>query len=412
MTSIGYAAFKGCNKLTSVNIPKSVTNIGGSAFEGCLNLSSVNIPVGVTSIGYYTFYGCSGLKNLIIEDGESTLSLGYNEYNSSGTGKGLFYDCPLETLYLGRNLSYNNDKKYGYSPFYDKTSLTSVTIGNSVTSIGNYAFSGCSGLTSIAIPSSVTSIGESAFSGCSRLTKAEFASIEHYLNGISFDGGSGSPANPLLYAHHLYIGGNEFTDLVIPNSMTSISDYLFRGCYSLTSVSIPNSVTSIGEDAFSACGGLTKAEFASIESLCGIHFSNSGSNPLRSAQHLYIGGSEVTELVIPSNISSIGQNALACPNFLPVYCFREEPPSAYDSTFPPNAYTWADLYVPIGCKTKYQSAEGWKNFQYIYEFDVTPVTAIKDEDKEHGATYDLNGRKVKRPTKGVYIHNGRKTVVR
>ena len=70
------------------------------------------------------FNGCTSLKELRIEDGESTLSLGYNTYNSSNTtSKGLFYDCPLETLYLGRDLSYNTDASYGYSPFYNKTEL-------------------------------------------------------------------------------------------------------------------------------------------------------------------------------------------------------------------------------------------------------------------------------------------------
>ena len=93
---------------------------------------------------------CTSLKELCIEDGTESLSLGYNNYYSLyGGGQGLFYDCPLETLYLGRNLSYNTDRKYGYSPFYNNKTLTSITIGNSVTSIDDYAFYGCSGLASV-----------------------------------------------------------------------------------------------------------------------------------------------------------------------------------------------------------------------------------------------------------------------
>ncbi|MBR5594173.1 MAG: leucine-rich repeat domain-containing protein, partial [Bacteroidaceae bacterium] len=119
----------------------SVTRIGYEAFYGCKGLTSITIPNSVTSIQIAAFYGCTSIKELHIEDGESALSLGYN-----GSEKGLFNDCPLETLYLGRDLSYNISSSYRYSPFYNKSTLTSVTIGNSVTSIGEYVFYGCKGL--------------------------------------------------------------------------------------------------------------------------------------------------------------------------------------------------------------------------------------------------------------------------
>ena len=150
VTSIGNSAFSFCSALQSIEIPNSVTSIGVSAF-GCSGLVSVTIGNSVTSIGNYAFDDCTSLKDLRIEDGDDILSLGYGAYgyNDFEMGKGLFGDCPLETLYLGRNLLYDTSYKCGISPFYYNATLTTITIGNSVTNIGNYTFRGCAGLTRV-----------------------------------------------------------------------------------------------------------------------------------------------------------------------------------------------------------------------------------------------------------------------
>ena len=129
----------------SVVIPESVTIL--------------NRTRKVTSIGSDAFYKCSSLTEVVISDGEGVLSL------STSSSSIPFSDCPIETLYLGRNISYSSS----YSLFRDMTSLKTLTIGGSVTSIGDYAFSGCRGLTSVTIGNSVTSIGTHAFDDCSGL---------------------------------------------------------------------------------------------------------------------------------------------------------------------------------------------------------------------------------------------------
>ena len=117
MTTIDDYAFEGCTGLTSVTIPNSVTTIGRSAFYNCSSLTNVIIGSSVTTIDDYAFNRCSNLETLTIVDGSSDLNLGNNEVRSAGFGKGLFYDCPLKNIYLGRNLTYNTSMPYGFLPF-------------------------------------------------------------------------------------------------------------------------------------------------------------------------------------------------------------------------------------------------------------------------------------------------------
>ena len=198
-------------EVTYMNRTRKVTSIGEHAFFNCSYLTSVTIPNSVTSIGNEAFGNCSGLTSVTI--GNSVTSIG----NSA------FLKC---------------------------SSLTFVTIPNSVTSIGDDAFLYCSGLTSVTIGSGVTSIGISAFSVCSGLKKVIVKDIAAWC-GIKF---GDFLSNPLFYAKHLYSDEDtEITNLIIPNSVTSIGDVAFGNCSGLTSVTIPNSVTSIGDRAFYDC---------------------------------------------------------------------------------------------------------------------------------------------------------------
>ena len=181
VTSIGGSAFYGCTSLTSVTIPDSVTSIGGSAFYNCKSLTSVTIPGSVTSIGWSAFYGCASLTSVTIPD--SVTSIGNCAFASCTSLTGIWV--------AEGNSHYANDAS-GVLFNKDKTTLVqcpgafaAYTIPNSVTSIGEYAFSHCTSLTSVTIPNSVTSIGEHAFYDCTSLTDVYYAGSEAQWKAIS-----------------------------------------------------------------------------------------------------------------------------------------------------------------------------------------------------------------------------------
>ena len=362
VTSIGKYAFRSCKNLTSVTMPNSLTSIGENSFDACIDLTSMIIPDSVKSIGEHAFYTCTSLKNVTIGNSLNMISnfvfvgcnslenimVDENNLNYSSIDGVLFnkkktelilypvgnsrnaYSIPNSVTSIGyyafwgctnlRNIKIpNNVESIGDYAFYNCTSLTSVTIPNSVTSIGNDAFYGCSSLTSVTIPNSVTSIGNNAFYGCSSLTSVtipdsvtsigysalssctSLTSIE-----VSYDNENYSSVDGVLFDKDKtkliqYPAGSNRTIYNIPNSVISIGSDAFVGCTSLTSVTIPNSVTSIGGSAFSGCTNLTSITIP--DSVTSI-----GSYAFEDCTSL-------TSVTIGNSVTSIGGSAFSgCTN--------------------------------------------------------------------------------------------------
>ncbi len=428
LKKIGRQQFWGCDNLKSITIPSSVTEIGYDAFNSNAenyysdpaietitfedgtepltgfiddsttspvaiqlgkNVKTVylgrnvlisrgenveNLTIGgvVTELdgGTDFFTANEALKTLTIEYGDAPLYLG-----RTNDGDGTFSKYPIETLSLDRQLEY--DGTDGIAPFSGSQKLTSVVIGDHVTSIGDNLFNGCAGMQSLSVGAGLQSIGENAFLGCTGLQRVELKN----LSGWSVLSFGSKEQNPLYYAKNLYMDGNLVTDLTVPSSVRSIPAYAFYGCEKIASVTIPSGVSTIGiwafrgctalknltledggtltleyngfshrpfqenpietlylgravakqcfvddlaslkkltvgnnitgfeEEYFENCKSLQEVHISNLSAWCRINFTDSLSNPLSRAHKLYMDGSLLTDLAIPSGISSVNPYA-------------------------------------------------------------------------------------------------------
>ena len=337
VTSIGYEAFSYCYNLTSIEIPNSVTSIGSYAFYSCDNLTSIEIPNSVTSIGNEVFSYCSNLTSITVEEGNPV----YDSRNNCNA----IIETETNTLIQGcqNTLIPNSVTSIGDEAFSGCSKLTSIEIPNSVTSIGDHAFSDCINLTSIEIPNSVTSIGDTAFLHCSSLTSIEIPNTVtsigegafsrcFNLTNITVENGnpvydSRNDCNAIIETStNILINGCMNT--IIPDNITTIGLGAFAECTPLTSIEIPNSVTSIGQQAFYSCSNLTSIE-------------------------------------ISNSVTSIGFWAFYyCSNLTSIYCYAENVPktSSYPFDSCPSDMI---IYVPAQSVDAYKAASPWNEYTIL-----------------------------------------------
>lgn len=305
-----YAAKLGGATGTSLVLQNGVKVILDEAFYDCWDLAEITIPESVMSIGTYAFYGCNNLKSVHLTDIAKWCEVNIvdDEYSNPFVNGAKLY---LNNVLVNDLIIPNGVININHSVFASCDSLTSVTIPDSVTSIGDYAFRYCDSLTSVIIGNGVTNIGKMAFDYCTNLESVvignSVTSIDEsafyecdglqavYINDlsnwceISFNGFA---ANPLNYAHNLYLDNELVTALIIPDDVTTIGNYAFDSCFSVTSIIIGNGVKSIGTGAFSC------TDVPSITLPDGLSYIGDGA---------FSGCHRLSSIVIPDNVTYIGR---------------------------------------------------------------------------------------------------------
>ena len=363
LTRIGDRAFKSCSALESINIPQSLESIGIAAFQGCVKLESITLPEGITSIADYAFFNCQSLTTvrasmlepftfgqqafdyikstckLIVPYGtkeayeaagwtDEVFKGGVEETPGGPCGDNLTWRLGLETGQLtitgsGAMTDYEKGEEQPWYYYHDP--ITSISLPDGLTHIGENAFYWCFNVPSIIIPESVVSIGEEAFEGCDGL---ESITLPKGLTTID------------RYVFYYCTG---LSSITLPEGITDIGNYAFGECHNLTSISFPSTLRSIGY-SFGGCTGLTSLTLP--EGLSEIGWA------------AFYGCTGLTTLTLPESLTFIGAGAFMDCTSLATVKAKMPKPFTLDTLAFDNIGATCKLIVPYGTKEAYE-ADGW-----------------------------------------------------
>lgn len=299
------------NKIKQVIIGQGVTSVGKCAFEQCTSLTKVVLPEGLKSIGEYAFSDCNNLAEINLPDTVETIGLQAFRY------------CNLSTITIPASVTNMSTEVFSYCrslsevifqpgttriwdyEFCGCSSLTEITIPETVTSIGSGAFRS-TGLTSVVIPNGVVSLGSDAFSNCKN------------LNSVTL------PATLTEVPDSLFSDCSSLTNVTMPNGITAIGSRAFNYCTGLSKINLPDSVTEIKSSAFSMTKSLTSVQFpAGLQTIGDNAFNNSAitsvtlQNVTSIGKNAFSSCSSLEKVVLPENtLTTIGEEAFSYCNKL------------------------------------------------------------------------------------------------
>lgn len=385
ITEIGDDAFIRCRKLKDINIPKNLQRLGEYAFVACRSIEELTLPKTLTKIGEGAFYGCQGLRTLTVEAG--------NPKYLAEDGALFNHDKTTLMLFLAQNDKTHYDVPETVTTiegaaFYG-SKLKSITLPPMLTTIDAEAFVLMEQLESITIPSSVTTIGNGAIGACASLKEI------YVSDGVQGIGDAAFSENPSLVKVHL------------PEGLTRIEGWLFRGCTSLSEVNIPENVNCIGSDVFRDCQSLTEITIPDkVETV--------GWDAFR-------GCSALEKITIGRSVTVLaGGTFYGCDKIREVRSYIEEPFNVVDyddnnggRCFPEVVTQEAALFVPQGTIERYRNKQGWRDFVTISEASETAIDEMSVHNEAPAIYYNLNGQRLYgKPTKAIYIQNGKKMIAK
>ena len=463
LTNISNRSFEGCTALAQINLPNSLTDMANRTFYGCTSLTEVTLPEGITYIGDKAFYNCSALTELTVWaitpptlESDAFTGVGsslvvyvpaeglpayqaadiWKDFELQGNGQAPFVvenlkyrvtsqtentvevmgyqTAPTGALTIPATVTYN-EVTYTVTGikeqvFANCSALTSVSLPDGLTTIGNKTFEYCSSLATVSIGNSVTTIGNAAFANCTSLT------------GITLPDGLTTIGNEAFF------NCTSLTGITIPNTVTSIGIAAFRNS-GLTTASIGNGVTTIGNNAFYACWALTQFN---VDEANTAYCSDGGVlfNKDKTTLLQYPAGKTETTYAVPANVTSIAEYAFAwCRNLTKIslpesldnignVAFNEctgltemtvlatTPPTVGSMAFNSVSRT-IPVYVPAASLADYQTAAVWNEFTDLQAISTTGLQTpampesirmqggmLHNPQGLHLTLYDMQGRQV------------------